>query len=454
MTRASSAGADSVGRFLRTQRFRDRETRRIYGHILRAFQSSVGECSTGASVSVSSLQEWLCKKRQMWPLHMVCHRARLVERFLEWSQALGVIDTNPFAELHRHYGPRTTPIVRALVSDDVEAALRDLRPEPRFGSFLGKVMAEHVDLMRSLGYRYDVNEGMLLRFDRFLQRGAELAGKPLNQLIEVWAQSDPSPNRLCEAKRVGQLISKAMHRLDPAAAISPMSVEISQPVRPEQRRPYVYSDEEMQRILKAALAFPSPKAPLRPLSLFTMVVLAYCAGLRLGEIVGLKLADVNLQDGTIEIRDTKFFKDRRLPLAAGVIAALKNYLVAREQAGGPTSSDSGLFWNQKFGRRYSYGGLSILLVQVLRRAGLKPTTGRIGPRIHDLRHTMVGHRMREWYKEGINPQSKLPHLATYLGHKDITSTLVYLNITPELLHEASERFRKNGAATLQTGGSL
>src|ERR1039457_583446 len=123
----------------------------------------------------------------------------------------------------------------------VEAALRDLRPVPRFGSFFGKVMAEHVELMRSLGYLYDVNEGMLLRFDRFLQSRAELAGKPLNQLIEVWAQSDLSPNRLCEAKRVGQLISKAMHRLDPAATIFPMSIEMFQPVRRGQRRPYVYS---------------------------------------------------------------------------------------------------------------------------------------------------------------------------------------------------------------------
>ena len=84
---------------------------------------------------------------------------------------------------------------------------------------------------------------------------------------------------------MGQLMSKAMHRLDPAAAILPMNIEMSQPVRREQRRPYVYSDEEIQRLLKAALAFPSPKAPLRPLSLYTMVVLAYCAGLRLGEIV-------------------------------------------------------------------------------------------------------------------------------------------------------------------------
>jgi integrase/recombinase XerD len=103
----------------------------------------------------------------------------------------------------------------------------------------------------------------------------------------------PSPNRLWEAKRVGQPISKAMHRLDPVTTIFPMRIEMSQPVRREQRRPYVYSDEEMQRILKAALALPSPKAPLRPLSLFTMVVLAYCAGLRVGEIVGLTLGDVN-----------------------------------------------------------------------------------------------------------------------------------------------------------------
>jgi integrase/recombinase XerD len=453
MTRSFSDDAEYIARFLRTQRFRHPDTRRIYGHVLRVFQSFVSDAFTGATLSVSDLQRWLREKREKWPLHMVCHRARLVERFLEWSQAQGVISTNPFAELHRDYGPRTAPIVRALVSEDAEAALRVLRPVPRFGSFLGKMMAEHVGLVRSLGYRYDVNEGMLLRFDRFLQSRAELAGKPFNQLIEAWGQSHLSANRVQEATRVGQLISKAMHRLEPAVPILPVSID--QRLRQQQRRPYVYSDEEIQRLLKAALTFPSPKAPLRPLSLFTMLLLAYCAGLRVGEIVALTLADVNLQDGTVEIRETKFFKNRRLPLAAGVIAALKNYLAARQQAGAPTSSDSGLFWNQKFGRGYSYGGLRILLVEVLRLAGLKPASGRVGPRIHDLRHTMVGHRMRDWYKEGINPQSKLPHLATYLGHKDITSTIVYLNITPELLHEANERFRKIGAETLRTaGGSL
>ena len=64
------------------------------------------------------------------------------------------------------------------------------------------------------------------------------------------------------------------------------------------------------------------------------------------------------------------------------------------------------------------------------------------------RHAFVANRMLLWYREGVNPQSRLPYLATYLGHKDINSTLVYLTITQELLHQACERFRVRGARIL------
>ena len=449
MNRSTQAEASTVERFLQTQCFRQSETRRIYSHILRAFEHFASKHPAGVPLSVSVLRQWLQERRHRWPVHMVCHRARLVERFLEWSQTHGVICTNPFAELHRHFGSRTAPIVRALVSDDVEGELQKLRPQPRFGSSWGELMEEHVALMRSLGYRYDANEGMLLRFDRFLQSRTELAGEPLHKLVEGWSESNPTPNRLYEARKVGHLLAKAMHRLDPDLPIVSPGVAVYQRPSQQGRPPHVYSDVEIRRLLQSALSFPSPKAPLRPLSLYTMLMLAYCAGLRVREVVALTLADVHLHDETIEIRETKFFKHRRVPLGPGVMAALKHYLAARQEAGAPTSPQSGLFWNQQRGQCYSRGAARTLLVQVLRRAGLKPVRGRVGPRIHDLRHTMVGHRMRDWYQQGINPQSKLPYLATYLGHKDIDSTLVYLNITPELLHEASERFRENGAATLR-----
>jgi integrase len=176
-----------------------------------------------------------------------------------------------------------------------------------------------------------------------------------------------------------------------------------------------------------------------------MLVLAYCAGLRISEILRLNVGDFILADRTIEVRNTKFFKSRCLPLSDSVAAALQSYLHARKEAGAPTVPDTALFWHQRTAGRYARVTAEQLLVGVLRRAGLKPEPGRNGPRIHDLRHAFVVNRMLAWYQEGTNPQSRLPYLATYLGHKDINSTLVYLTITQELLQHASERFRMRGA---------
>jgi integrase len=161
---------------------------------------------------------------------------------------------------------------------------------------------------------------------------------------------------------------------------------------------------------------------------------------------------VDLDDGTIEIRETKFFKSRRLPLAPSVVAAVRTYLDARRRAGAGMDASAGLFWHQQCAGRYSRVMIEKLLVRVLRRAGLKPAHGRAGPRVHDLRHAFVVHRMLAWYRAGINPQSRLPYLATYLGHKDINSTLVYLTITQELLQQASERFRQHSRRVLDGDG--
>ena len=449
MTRTFPADMKLIEQFLRTQRLRYTETPKRYASILRNFNGFVAKFGAGASLTVSVVQHWLKERSLKWQAHILCHRTCLVERYINWLQDQGAIAANPFAELHRQYGPRTAPIVRALIDADSDAALHRLRRLPRFGSSLGRIMKEHVTHMRALGYRYDTNEGILLRFDRFLQRHPGLVGVPLNKLVERWSEEPPSPSHLFEARNAGHIISKAMHRLDPRIPILPIGEGVARAAHQGHRSAYLYTDAEIQRVLHAALSYPSPRAPLRPMTLFTMLLLAYCAGLRGREIARLRLGDVDLREEAIDIRETKFFKHRRLPLAPGVMAALKRYLALREQAGAPKNTDSPVFWCPHSGRGYCVGSMRIMLRGVLRRAGVKPVRGAVGARVHDLRHTMVGHRMREWYRSGINPQSKLPYLATYLGHKDIRSTLVYLNITPELLQEAAERFRKTGAAALR-----
>jgi integrase/recombinase XerD len=155
---------------------------------------------------------------------------------------------------------------------------------------------------------------------------------------------------------------------------------------------------------------------------------------------------VDLDEEAIEIQDTKFFKSRRLPLSSSVMAALRDYLEARRKAGAPEKPNAPLFWHQKGG--YSYSAAGALLKFMIRRAGLHPDRGR-GPRLHDLRHTFVVHRMTAWYQQGINPQNRLPYLAAYLGHRNIYSTLVYLTVTQELLQHANERFRAAEADVLK-----
>jgi integrase/recombinase XerD len=454
MTHPSPVDSKLIEQFLRTQRFRHPATPKNYAGLLRNFNGFAVNHGADVSLTVSIVQQWLKERNMKWPAHILYHRTGLLERYLNWLQEQGVIALNPFAELHRQYGPRTTPIVRALVNEDSDAALRQLRRLPRFGSFLGQVMEEHVAHMRMLGYRYDTNEELLLRFDRFLQHHPELAGLPLSKLVERWGTEQPSPHHLFDAQRAGRSVSKAMHRLDPRVPILPIGEGVARAARQGQRSAHLYTDEEIQRVLKAALSYPSPNASLRPITLFMMLVLAYCAGLRGCEIVHLRVGDVDLREETIDIRETKFFKHRCLPLAPRVMAALKHYLRLRQQAGAPVNPDSPLFWSAQRNRGYSVGGMRLVLTDVLRRAGVKPQRGAVGARIHDLRHTMVGHRMRDWYKSGVNPQSQLPYLATYLGHKDIRSTLVYLNATPELLHQASERFRKSGVKTLRAAGGV
>lgn len=82
------------------------------------------------------------------------------------------------------------------------------------------------------------------------------------------------------------------------------------------------------------------------------------------------------------------------------------------------------------------------LVKLFRQAGLKPKSGRTGPRPYDLRHTFAVHRLTRWYRQGADLQARLPWLSAYMGHIDIMGTETYLTATPALLGLAGNRFRR------------
>jgi integrase/recombinase XerD len=355
-------------------------TPRVYRCILNGFHRFVAERIEGPSISQETIRLWLNDRILVWPFRLLAHRARLVDRFLDWMVKKGAMESNPFADLKTEYGQRsTTPVVRALLNADFGAALAALRPVPRFGSFLGPFMREHINLMKTMGYRYNVHEERMLRLDRFLQGRADLSGQPLPVVIREWTNAGATPQHAYECHVTGRSLSRAILRVDPTVETIAWDKRISREARKRYRQPYIFSEQEIHSLLETALSFPSPRSALRPRTLHTMLVLAYCAGLRIGELIRLNVGDIDLEGRAIEIRGTKFFKTRRLPLSNSAASTLRSYLDARNRSGAPSEPSTGLFWHHQPAGRYSRVMAGQLLIRVFRRAGIKPQKAKSGP---------------------------------------------------------------------------
>lgn len=450
MTPWPDTDGKTIDLYLGQLRLRCPDSPIYYRQVLQSFWEIARRQCSPSQVNRDVLEAWLRERTAHWPESTLLHRARIVNRFLDFLAREALIVSNPVADLRAEYHAKSDKaVLRALLAPDADQALEALRQFRPFDSVLGDLMRNHIALMQARGYRYQTQARWFWRFDRFLQAHPELAAEPAPVMLQHWVAARPTANHAAECESLARALTKAQHHNDPDTKPRRPDPRPAQQVARQWRRPYIYSPEEVRRLLDIARTYPCARSPLRPISLYTMLVLTYCAGLRLGELARLDLADVDLQVGTITIRETKFFKSRILPLADSALFALRDYLEARRKAKAPQSPESGLFWHDQGNARYTSRAIAGCLVDILRLAGIKPPKGKIGPRIHDLRHSFVVNRILQWYRAGINPQDKLPFLATYLGHRDIHSTLVYITVTQEILQQANERFRAFGSHCLQ-----
>jgi len=203
--------------------------------------------------------------------------------------------------------------------------------------------------------------------------------------------------------------------------------------------PYIFSHEELQRLLDASAYCENPRCKLPPYTCRMLILLLYGAGLRISEALSLTLANVDLPAGMLTIRESKFYKTRLVPMGPALTAALGAYVLQRAKQHS-TKLDAPLFLTRTETPLLRHTAENIFSRLRVRAGVLRHDSGRFQPRLHDLRHTAAVHRLITWYRQGADVQRLLPQLATYLGHVHIAATQRYLTMTPELLHEASQRF--------------
>jgi integrase/recombinase XerD len=303
-----------------------------------------------------------------------------------------------------------------------------------FQSLLGPFIHQFLQEKHACGYGYHEETRVLHRLDDFLvHEGLKTIELPrsfvLNWLSKKTHESSGTQHaRISVVRSLSRFLLRAGY-----PAYVPDSTLTTR--SPSTFLPRLLTDEELQKFFHAVDALePTARSPLRHIVMPEVFRLLYGCGFRLNEVLKLCVRDVDLNQGIITVRQGKFRKDRLVPPALSLVNRLRKY----ESIFGSRPPDA-IFFPAPNGNPYTLRGIYSLFRKLLIQCGI-PHGGRgKGPRIHDYRHLFAVRRLQCWYRNHENIDAKLPLLATYLGHQNLSGTQHYLHLTAELFPEITSR---------------
>lgn len=305
---------------------------------------------------------------------------------------------------------------------------------------LRQAAQEYLSLRRDLGFKLYRAGKKLFAFIKFME--ANRASHITQALALVWAQQPANAQPSTWAQRLSVVRGFALHRsaADPRTQIPPQGLL---PFQPKRAQPYLYSDDEIRHLLRAALdmSWHDERSALRPWIFHCLFGLLSVSGMRVGEALNLKLDDVDLVTAVLTIRGTKFGKSRLVPLHASTCEALADYIGRRQRHWADRPVSPYLFVSSR-GNHVDGADVRRTFYALSRQIGLRGESDSHGPRIHDMRHVFATNTLVHWYQSGQDPERLLPILSAYLGHVHIADTQWYLNASPELMGEAMRRMER------------
>jgi integrase len=294
---------------------------------------------------------------------------------------------------------------------------------------------------RAMGMSYRRAEFVLNGFIRFVaQHSGDIGEVALDEAVTRWIARIAGRKAITVGLEFGVVRQLCLYRRrrDPSSYVPEHAVA---PVKESIFLPYIFTHDEVRRLLTAATSHEGRfiwSAMLRAL----MLVL-YCTGMRLGEAVRLRTADVDLDRGILMIQRSKG-RSRIVAIRADLVGELRRYVEERQRlVGEHLRADPPAFFLRKDASPLTVKSASEALRRLLRELGIKPPSGRVGARPYEFRHAFAVHRLTAWAIAGVDVHAKLPWLSAYLGHLNVLGTEVYLKATPQLLELASSRFEEH-----------
>ncbi len=298
-----------------------------------------------------------------------------------------------------------------------------------YQSVLKNVIRELIEEKHSLGFKYEAAEWKLKELDQLAVKEQLDHIEITREFAEEYIARKPNEKTINTTHRAGiiRTLAQFMIRKGYPAYVLP-----SLPAGSWDRNfvPHIYTGDELQRLFTAIDEYAETPAldgqhyPQRDKYPVIFRIL-YSTGMRIDEVLNLKVKDVDLDKRTFTILNAKNHSERIIPVHENTIQRLRNYMIKKEIC----RNDQYIFSN-RYGEHIDKSTVDSFFLRFLQLAGI-PHPGD-GPRVHDFRHTFCVHRLRGWVLEGRNINALFPYLCAYMGHADTRCTEYYLRLTADL----------------------
>ena len=287
----------------------------------------------------------------------------------------------------------------------------------------------------ALGYDYTESQRILRTFDRFCIDLYPSETLLTQELAMKWTEVTDTERNLYRLNRVSVIreLARYMNSIGVAAYIIP--AELTR--KTGRHIPHIYSTEELARLFAVIDSCkPSLRSPTKHLVVAVMFRMIYCCGLRPVEARRLLRENVDLNDGTIHILESKGHKDRLVVMSDDMLNLCQKFdkkvdLICANRKyffQSPSHRSDGM---------YSMAWIIPTFRKFLTKAEIYDCSGN-APRLYDLRHTFATHCLYKWMHEGRDINACLAYLSEYMGHEHISDTAYYIHLIPDFYSEMAE----------------
>lgn len=298
---------------------------------------------------------------------------------------------------------------------------------------------QFIQYKRSLGYKYEIEEKLMKSVDR-LSLNYKISNNVLSkEIVCDWIKRKDNESCANQKKRIYLIRQFGLYLQKNGFEAYVIPIEGIKKSK-SSFVPYIFSDDEMLRLIKASDELPvSKRAPNKRLVMSLILRVLYGCGLRISEALNLNVEDVNLKTAVITVKESKNDNSRLVPMSDSLLGACSQYVLSVHK----NSDSKSPFFANRFNDRYSQITIYWYFRKLLNACGIYHGGRGKGPRLHDIRHVFAINCLNKLSKAGIDLYVSLPILSTYLGHKSIEGTEKYLRLTasvyPEIIKNMEEK---------------